>query len=1023
MTYNAPTTIYYKSAQRLLNIGRKIIKREALRLNDRLLKLACKKRANIDSMSTHFSSQGKRRRQCEKGLLSLYDQVQQELSFRANALPVSTRKVLEAKVALFKKFSDGSWLFSSRNRTQIPSVCYNSDGSLNCGMSCSLTFIGQEKDVREMLIGPFHDKMGSTESTLLLGPSSQILASVLSKNLNSSQMVGKPTSSFWLSSPSNCGSRFYDSLGYPIEDFISPSLCLAYGDPKGKEFISKLLRMDQSTCDASSSSPSRISRVLSKLADDMTLGGHSFMESIAAFKNSVGKSSPKHEDHEKTSNTNICNAITNKEAEDPGHAPQSSGGGDLAAPQSSGGGDLSAPQNPGNYTACNDQLLFEISSLLIKMNSIKSQLLSSRSVDPSLKVELGSVSSELKEKLSKIARQCSPADLLGPRTKKVRIPAFISSFVVRAILQREENSRKYAAKNKRKNKAESESEASSASMSDTDISLSEDSSFSEAESLEAGSFSSEDGQTDDFELNEEEGEEEEEEEGEEGEEGEEEGEQSNQDDDELGGIAYPSSSEDEEEAFIEKIIYDSEIKAWKESVHKLSNASSVDHAPSMDFIRLVKKIISAWNRMVSSQYPSCSHPNKKNKRASSLVAKTQQKIRAETEDVEVAFFSLVFENIFRDFLWIKFSNSGSARPQHMYPEEVKRLRNPIKGVIEALTSIFDHAPSGSWMHTIILGEPLERMLPFFAIFPVAFSRLLKILITKVWISLPGENDEMMLSFKRLQSFLLTTCFKYPSFASKIVVKTAYASWIKSLVNMSVHKHENAGFLLESLCELFFAIQDAQKQYDFAFLSLRALALSARSQLVTCATSSEKKKGQLVAQGGQLKVVPKSWTFIYAIRFWSRVIGTTTSSVAKENSPLMLLKYPLLQIISAGVAASGKCPREIPYQLHLVDCAVSFLQVSIGLPIETLLRIIKEVIESIRKPGKMDKKPADPVSLDWKSLLKGPADASAAPWYWDLVGRRASYLFAKCALLHSSSADFPEVVGLPLRWVSILLNYL
>ena len=126
-------TIYYKSAQRLLNIGRKLIKREALRFNDRLLKLASKKRINIDSTNAQLSSQGKRRRQYERELLSLYDQAQNELVSKTSSLPASTRKVLEAKVALFKKCPDGSWLFSSRNRTKIPSVCYNSDGSLDCG--------------------------------------------------------------------------------------------------------------------------------------------------------------------------------------------------------------------------------------------------------------------------------------------------------------------------------------------------------------------------------------------------------------------------------------------------------------------------------------------------------------------------------------------------------------------------------------------------------------------------------------------------------------------------------------------------------------------------------------------------------------------------------------------------------------------------------------------------------------------------------------------------------------------------
>ena len=560
-------------------------------------------------------------------------------------------------------------------------------------------------------------------------------------------------------------------------------------------------------------------------------------------------------------------------------------------------------------------------------------------------------------------------------------------------------------------------------MSDSDISL------SDIESIEKESFSTEDEQTDDQTVSKD---------------------SSDNEDDDLGGIAYPSSEEEDkneegdgdDKSYAEKTIYASDIENWKES---LKNIATV---PLMDAVLWAKKIISLWSKMAGLQYSNGLQEKKRKgpiKGPCITVHKKQQKVRAETEDVEVAFFSLVFEDIFCNLLWTRLVNSGTIRPQNAHPEEMKRLRVVIKDTIGILCLIFTHTAPGSWTQTIILGEPLEHMLPFLISFPVAFTHLLKVLITKLWISPhknagndgdEDENGKLLTGFKRLQGFLLATCRKHSSFAEKVVIKCTYASWIRSLFDMSIHKHVKANLLLGCLCELFFALPDTQKQYDFAFLSLRALALSVRSQLMAAAIPSAKKKSQLAAQGGPLSIPTQSWTFVYAIRFWSRIIGTIMSasppspspplssplsSSGREDSLLEHLNYPLVQIISAGIVASGKCPREIPYQLHLLECAISLLQVSAGFPLETLLRIIKETIESIQQQGKTGKKPADPTSLDWNSLLRGPVDAPGSSWYWDLLGRRASSLLVKCALLHSARADFPEVMGLPLRWVAFFLS--
>ena len=257
-----------------------------------------------------------------------------------------------------------------------------------------------------MLIGPFNDKVASPENIPLLGPSSQILASILSKNLNASQMIGKPTSSFW-HLPSNSGARFYDSMGYPIDDFVSPSHCLAYGDPKGKEFIRKILRMAQSDQGNSNVAPLWLSSILSKLTDDMTMGGHSFIESISTFKDSMDKSISQRNNRDKAPDVNISNNGSSEDAE-PSGSPSIS-------QHSTHDFSASNPHATNQTITHNDRLLLEISSLLIKMNSIKSQLVASHPMDPTLTTELGSVSSEIKGKLAKIAKQCSPENLMGPR--------------------------------------------------------------------------------------------------------------------------------------------------------------------------------------------------------------------------------------------------------------------------------------------------------------------------------------------------------------------------------------------------------------------------------------------------------------------------------------------------------------------------------------------------------------------------------------------------------------------------------
>lgn len=260
-----------------------------------------------------------------------------------------------------------------------------------------------------MFIGPFHDKIFSAENTPLLGQSSQILSSIMNKNSNISQL-GKPTSSFW---SCNGVPNFYDSMGYPIEDFVSPSLCLVYGDPKGKEFIKKMLLMGPQTENQGHAIHSSwVASKLLDLADEMTLGGHSFMKCIESFKDSVLKTTNNMPElqSEKPSQSNV-----NLNAQTLTHNTL------LLSTDNSNEGKKVGESSSNEFityssTATdNDKLLHKISSLLLKTTEIKSQLLYSRNPDPNLTSNLGSLTSELKEKLAQVAKLCSPTDLLGPR--------------------------------------------------------------------------------------------------------------------------------------------------------------------------------------------------------------------------------------------------------------------------------------------------------------------------------------------------------------------------------------------------------------------------------------------------------------------------------------------------------------------------------------------------------------------------------------------------------------------------------
>ncbi len=203
MTYNASATIYYKSAQKLLHYGRRFIRKEAVR----------------------FASNR------EEG-----GRMKKSKRRHPNAvLTVEERRLLESKIALFRRTTDGNWLFSSRNRMPVDQF-YNADGSLN--------IVGN--DVREMLLNPLFDASLAIDQSI--GASQAHI-------VNPTQSL-VPQHHF----------PFYDSNGYLVDDFESSALALIYGDPKGREFVNSLESFGATT-----------------LANDVTAGGYAILQELKAF--------------------------------------------------------------------------------------------------------------------------------------------------------------------------------------------------------------------------------------------------------------------------------------------------------------------------------------------------------------------------------------------------------------------------------------------------------------------------------------------------------------------------------------------------------------------------------------------------------------------------------------------------------------------------------------------------------------------------------------------------------------------
>ena len=297
MIYNAPNTVYYKTAQKLLHFGRKLISKEAQKANALLIIAATEESrtgvAGGDKEATDFST---------------------------GSLSQLKRK---AEVALFKKLHDGSTLFTSLKKYRGPiSFSTNPDGSLD---------LSEYPDLEQVMIHPITEDMTNdkySDSLTKLSSTGNILANFLTRSqqpkLASSQATPSPSTSMTSGSPYHyysldylhgipffSFSPFYDSAGFPIAAFDSAGLSLAYGDPKGRAYIDsleKFLQSIDSQIELGQSDTNFISKKVesstTNLLDDLSCDGHSYVKTVYEWRKKI-KEQQQYQIQKSTQNTAI----------------------------------------------------------------------------------------------------------------------------------------------------------------------------------------------------------------------------------------------------------------------------------------------------------------------------------------------------------------------------------------------------------------------------------------------------------------------------------------------------------------------------------------------------------------------------------------------------------------------------------------------------------------------------------------------------------------------------------------------
>ena len=283
MIYNAPNTVYYKTAQKLLHFGRKVIAKEAQKASALLILASASQDAN--------GPEGL------GGLGAMLD-----ASTSGSSLASLKRK---AELALFKKLHDGSSLFSSLKRYRGPvSFPTLADGSLD---------LRDYPDLQQLMLMPLSVALtaDSTTSLAKLGSTWNILGAFVTR----SQKPFLPSSTFVPGSLHFASPRpfysfcpFYDSQGFPIAAFDSVGLSLVYGDPKGRAYIESLERFMQGI--------SGNNELLAELSCD----GHAYLKHVYQWRHSVKQASvvkdPEKQEPRDEPNSNLKDSKVPRDAND-----------------------------------------------------------------------------------------------------------------------------------------------------------------------------------------------------------------------------------------------------------------------------------------------------------------------------------------------------------------------------------------------------------------------------------------------------------------------------------------------------------------------------------------------------------------------------------------------------------------------------------------------------------------------------------------------------------------------------------
>lgn len=203
-----------------------------------------------------------------------------------------------------------------------------------------------------------------------------------------------------------------------------------------------------------------------------------------------------------------------------------------------------------------------------------------------------------------------------------------------------------------------------------------------------------------------------------------------------------------------------------------------------------------------------------------------------------------------------------------------------------------------------------------------------------------------------------------------------------------------------LVELLAAEADRVAAYQFAFVSIRQLAI----QLRTAITQHTQEALQQVQQ----------WQFVYAIRLWSRLLSTVISPRHKQSKEennmggFEKLVFPVTQIALGAAGLTRSSSQFYFLQLHLLRCLsdLSFrCQVYIPIAGQVL-----DILSGLCGPSAGKIQPCSQKSIDVSTTLRVSRALIHSKLYSDTVFDECMDLLMECLSIYSTSVAFPELVA-------------